>query len=488
MRAIAAVTQLRMATKRSFAAVHNRDRAQEAAERVREVHDTEYLFAHGLRHVVPYPFTYQARSKARWFGRTVVDVCADEFKHWSRDYFESAVTDGRVRVRGQLVAPSYVLAPLDTLTHVLHRHEPSVCAAPITIVHETAELVVVSKPPSMAIHPSGHYRRNTLVYILEKEVGVQFFPVHRLDKLTSGLMILARSAEIATRYQREFSEQNVHKVYVARVQGEFPADGEVTVDQPIACIDRGRGVHAVRAHGKPAQTAFRRLSFNGHTSVVECRPLTGRTHQIRVHLHWLGHPIANDRAYGGQNYLSNTFTNMHGFEYASAEGGGSGSGDSDGVDASAPLAHAAPLSELQRLSAQRIAERVDHSNSVLLAPDMSTSLSSSSASSSTLDIDATRFPPNLPRIDALRRIGVSFDAQCAKCCVGNYWNDYMRYPGLIWLHSSRYTIGSTDLVVPSPHWAHADFDSRAALATPVADTPVTIVGDGSGGGEDEAEE
>lgn len=153
----------------------DRDRAQEAAAHRREIDETEYVFAHNLRHVVPYRFTHMARAKQRWFGRTVVDVCADEFRNWDAPYFERAVLDGRIRVRDQRVGLDYVFRQHDTLRHDVHRHEPSVSASIINIAHETADLIVVSKTPSIPIHPCGRYRRNSLIYILEVELGTQFF-------------------------------------------------------------------------------------------------------------------------------------------------------------------------------------------------------------------------------------------------------------------------------------------------------------------------
>jgi tRNA pseudouridine synthase 9 len=378
--------------------------------------------------------------QARWFGRTLLDVCADEFKNWSREYFQCAIADGRIRIHEQRVSSDYVLKSLDILRHDIHRHEPSVCSANIDIVHETDELVVVNKPPSMTIHPSGLYRLNSMVFILEKDLGMQLFPIHRLDKLTSGLVILARTAEIATRFQQHFVDLSIHKEYVARVNGEFP-ETEVLVDQPIACIDRSRGVHAVRADGKSAQTVFRRLSYNGHTSVVLCQPRTGRTHQIRVHLQWLGFPISNDKAYGGQNFVSNTFTNMMGFEYAQS-----------GLQADRAL-----LSPLQALSQAAFEKHIDSSDRIHLAPS---------------SLDSAGLGDSKSKVPALEALQQAVDPTCPKCQDGAYWDDFKRYPGLIWLHALRYSCPQLDLhfEVPSPHWAQSDYDSRMALSMPLNDS------------------
>jgi hypothetical protein len=287
--------------------------------------------------------------------------------------------------------------------------------------------------------------------------------IHRLDKLTSGLVILAKSSEIATRYMA----QAYHKEYLARVLGEFPlgnedADGEIIVDQPIACIDRSRGVHAVRAEGgKDAQTAFRRLSFNGHTSVVRCRPRTGRTHQIRVHLQWLGFPIANDRSYGGHSFVSNTCTNTVGehalmtlpFEPPCTD------------DAASEL-----VSPLQTRTLQNFRSRIVESARVSVPALPAAAASSAPESASEAAGAETPFPACLPHIASIRRRDSSFDSLCGTCIHGAGWTDACRYPAAIWLHASRYACAEigADFSVPDPAWARDEFDSRAAMSERVA--------------------
>lgn len=111
--------------------------------------------------------------------------------------------------------------------------------------------------------------------------------IHRLDRLTSGLLLLGRSPGAAKRFSADIADRSVEKIYVSRVRGEFP-EGDISCDQPVLPASHVLGVCVVRADGKSALTTFRRLSFNGTTSVVECRPKTGRMHQIRVHLQYLG--------------------------------------------------------------------------------------------------------------------------------------------------------------------------------------------------------
>ena len=119
-------------------------------------------------------------------------------------------------------------------------------------------------------------------------------------------MLLARDGQTASRWSLQLQRHEFTKIYIARVLGDFPAE-PVRVSAPIACVSRQRGQHAVSATGKAASSLFTKLSFNGHTSLVQCQPLTGRTHQLRIHLQHAGHAIYNDCLYGGRLYQSNTY-------------------------------------------------------------------------------------------------------------------------------------------------------------------------------------
>lgn len=136
-------------------------------------------------------------------------------------------------------------------------------------------------------------------------------PVHRLDRLTSGVLIIARNTSTARSMQQIFSQRDITKQYIARVRGDFRdvmngADC-IEVDQPIAAAVKHLGHYHIDAtRGKRALTKFQFISYNGHTSLVQCSPHTGITHQIRVHLQYLQHPIVNDINYGGKLYKSNS--------------------------------------------------------------------------------------------------------------------------------------------------------------------------------------
>ncbi|KAM7156285.1 pseudouridylate synthase RPUSD2 isoform 2-T2 [Molossus nigricans] len=185
----------------------------------------------------------------------------------------------------------------DFLRNTVHRHEPPVTAEPIRLLAENEDMVVVDKPSSIPVHPCGRFRHNTVIFILGKEHQLkELHPLHRLDRLTSGVLMFAKTAAVSERIHEQVRDRQLEKEYVCRVEGEFPAK-EVTCKEPILVVSYKVGVCRVDTRGKPCETVFQRLSYNGHSSVVRCRPLTGRTHQIRVHLQFLGHPILNDPIY-----------------------------------------------------------------------------------------------------------------------------------------------------------------------------------------------
>ncbi len=188
-------------------------------------------------------------------------------------------------------------------------------------------MIVINKPSGVPVHPAGRYNYNSVVEIMRAERGHSFnpLPCNRLDRLTSGIMFIGKHAKAAEQLSLQISGRTVRKEYIARVKGEFP-DGEVVCDMPILQISPKLGLNRVRANGKAARTVFKKLAYYPPThgsvaekdasqpetldnisnskkegySIVRCLPVTGRTHQLRVHLQFLGHPIGNDPIYCNQ--------------------------------------------------------------------------------------------------------------------------------------------------------------------------------------------
>lgn len=165
-----------------------------------------------VRIIKPYPFTFATYAKARWITRNILDVFHSEFGSYPRSYYSSAITQGRILVNGKRVDTEYAIKNGDVLLHSVHRHEPAVMVAPSTtsspelliqVVHEDDNVVVVDKPPTLPIHPCGGYNFNSLMYVLasqnDKYSRNALHGVHRLDRLTSGLVIFAKSKDVAKR-------------------------------------------------------------------------------------------------------------------------------------------------------------------------------------------------------------------------------------------------------------------------------------------------
>ncbi|BGP04257.1 hypothetical protein JCM10049v2_000055 [Rhodotorula toruloides] len=267
----------------------------------------EYFEENGLRKVKPY-----MRVVSRWYCDLSYTLWLAE--SWIRDrtieYYQWAIETGVIVVNNQKTTPDYVLRNGDLISNVLHRHEPPVVAGPIRIIYDgrlpgnDGETLVVEKPGSMPVHPTGRYNFNTLLEILKYDYGLPLVHTsNRLDRLTSGVMVCALTAEASKKLGAWFGgrrnhEGGVSKEYVARCLGKLP-DGEILCEEPLLTIDRQIGVNVVHPDGRDSKTIFRRMSYDerSNTSVVHCRPITGRSHQIRVHLQFLGHPIANDPIY-----------------------------------------------------------------------------------------------------------------------------------------------------------------------------------------------
>ncbi|KIJ15658.1 hypothetical protein PAXINDRAFT_180656 [Paxillus involutus ATCC 200175] len=255
----------------------------------------------GLKKMPPYWYPYTTMAKERWLGREILEIVSTEFRDRSMEYYRYALESGVTTINGKVAKPDTIVKNGDRIENVVHRHEPPVTATPVKIILHDKErdFLVINKPGSIPVHASGRYYRHSLVEMLRFEFGFEkVYTINRLDRLTSGLMIIPLNADVARSLTKEFMNGSVRKEYVARCKGEFPTE-EVVCEQPLLTVDRQMGLNIVHPEGKPAKTVFNRLHYdaNTNTSVLRCRPFTGRSHQIRVHLQYLGHPIANDPVY-----------------------------------------------------------------------------------------------------------------------------------------------------------------------------------------------
>jgi 23S rRNA pseudouridine1911/1915/1917 synthase len=225
-----------------------------------------------------------------------------------RNQVQRWIEDGLVRVRGRLAKASHPVAEGDEIE----------CSPPqpgddrvqpeegdLRVLYEDADLVVLDKPAGLTVHPGAGRTTGTLAHHLLARypemagVGGPGRPgiVHRLDQGTSGVLVVARKAAAYHRLTRAFAAREVDKRYLAIAYGE-PKPPEGTVDAPIGRHSLRRKEMTVRTDGRPARTGYRVLASRAGISLVELDLATGRTHQIRVHLKHLGHPLVGDPVYG----------------------------------------------------------------------------------------------------------------------------------------------------------------------------------------------
>ncbi|XP_076256013.1 pseudouridylate synthase RPUSD2-like isoform X4 [Rhynchophorus ferrugineus] len=259
--------------------------------------ETSYYIENGLRKVYPYYFTFTTFTKGRWVGERILDVFAREFRAHPAEEYERCIQAGTLTVNYEKVPTDYKLKHNDLLANVVHRHETPVLSHSIKLIHVDEDIVVLDKPCSLPVHPCGRYRHNTVVFILAKEYNLKNLrTIHRLDRLTSGLLLFGRSPKKARQMEHQIRNRLVSKEYVCRVEGEFP-DEVVECKEPIEVVSYKIGVCKVSPKGKECSTFFQKLGYNGKSSIVLCKPKTGRMHQIRVHLQYLGYPVVNDPLY-----------------------------------------------------------------------------------------------------------------------------------------------------------------------------------------------
>jgi 23S rRNA pseudouridine1911/1915/1917 synthase len=228
------------------------------------------------------------------------------FPQYSRNRLQAWMKSGHVRIEGRPGEPDAAQRVTGGECFVVEPPpDPSAAAPqaqkmPLKIVHEDADLIVIDKPAGLVVHPgAGQPDRTLMNGLLAHAPALAGVPragiVHRLDKDTSGLLVVAKNVIAQADLAHQLAERTVSRVYVAVVQGDPPASGRI--DAAVGRDVRSRTRMAVTQRGKPARTAYRVLERYGRAALVECRLETGRTHQIRVHFQHIRHPLVGDAVY-----------------------------------------------------------------------------------------------------------------------------------------------------------------------------------------------
>ena len=260
-------------------------------------------------------------------GKERVDkYLAEHMTNTSRNRIQTAADAGNVWVNGQPVASNYRVKPRDVV-QVMLDHEPHDFTItpeeiPLDIVYEDSEILVLNKPAGLVVHPGhGNYEHtllNALAFYFQGKIDMNdpsIGLVHRIDKDTSGLLLIAKTPEAKTSLGRQFFDHTTERTYNALVWGTF-AEDEGTIVGALARDNRDRTLYRVWdleecPQAKEAITHWHVLERFPYVTLVECRLETGRTHQIRAHMKHIGHPLFADEKYGGMEILKGLRTQKY---------------------------------------------------------------------------------------------------------------------------------------------------------------------------------
>ena len=242
-----------------------------------------------------------------------LDKAVADLTDLSRSLANEQIKTGQILVNGQAKKAKYTVKEGDVISYELPEPEVVEYVAediPLEIVYQDEDVAVVNKPQGMVVHPSSGHTSGTLVnalmYHIKDLSGINgvLRPgiVHRIDKDTSGLLMIAKNDQAHVALAAELKDKKSLRKYWAIVHGNLPNDRGV-IEAPIGRSEKDRKKQAVTAKGKPALTRFQVLERFGDYTLVELQLETGRTHQIRVHMAYIGHPVAGDEVYGPRKTL-----------------------------------------------------------------------------------------------------------------------------------------------------------------------------------------
>jgi len=237
-------------------------------------------------------------------GMRLDQALARLFPQYSRNRLQAWLKSGHITVDGRRLSSDQAVTGGEAVRlqppRLPDAAAPQAQRMPLRIVFEDAAIIVIDKPAGLVVHPgAGQPDRTLLNALLAHAPSLVNVPrggiVHRLDKDTSGLLVVAKTIEAQVSLVKQLAEHSMRRIYLAVVQGDPPASG--VIDAPVGRDARARTRMAVTHRGKPSRTNYRVLERYGHAALVECRLETGRTHQIRVHFQHLRYPLVGDETY-----------------------------------------------------------------------------------------------------------------------------------------------------------------------------------------------
>ena len=237
---------------------------------------------------------------------------ADNLPEYSRSRVQQLIRTGFVTLNGAATRARYLVRTGDKIELTeppLAKLDNQPERIPLEILFEDKDMIVINKPAGLVVHPGAGHRQHTLVNALLGHcttlsgIGGKERPgiVHRLDKETSGCLVVAKNDEAHRELSRQFAERTIEKIYLALVGGKLRKEAG-TIEEKIGRhpVHRQR-MSVTSSRGRPAKTEYRVIRSRDQASLVECRLHSGRTHQIRVHLHHLGHPVLGDKVYAARS-------------------------------------------------------------------------------------------------------------------------------------------------------------------------------------------